>query len=129
MIANENVNIQSSNNTFQGHPPQILENTPPSTTANEPPSDINQTNTATHNSNHQNGNDTTRKTSNIRTDRNNLRENNSLNKESTNDDQKFKPKRTIAIVGDLMVKNIYGPSYSDNKSNVFVKYLVLKQNA
>ena len=121
LIANENVNIQSSNNTFQGHPPQILENTPSSTTANEPPSDINQTNTATHNNNHENGNDTTRKTSNIRTDRNNLRENNSLNKESTNDDQKFKPKRTIAIVGDLMVKNIYGPSYSDNKSNVFVK--------
>ena len=30
-------------------------------------------------------------------------------------------KRRIAIVGDLMVKNIYGPSYSDNKSNVFVK--------
>ena len=33
MIANENVNIQSSNNTFQGHPPQILENSPSSTTA------------------------------------------------------------------------------------------------
>ena len=30
-------------------------------------------------------------------------------------------KRTIAIVGDLMIKNIYGPSHSDNKSNVFVK--------
>ena len=100
LIANENVNIQSSNNTFEGHPPQILENTPSSTTANEPPSDINQTNTATHNSNHYNGNDTTRKTSNIRTDRNNLQENNSFNKESTKNDQKFKPKRTIAIVGD-----------------------------
>ena len=24
-------------------------------------------------------------------------------------------------MGDLIVKNIYGPSYSDNKSNVFVK--------
>ena len=104
LIANENVNIQSSNNTFQGHPPQILENTPSSTTANEPPSDINQTNTATHNSNHHNGNDTTRKTSNIRTDRNNLRENNSFNKESTKNDQKFKPKRTIAIVGDWWLK-------------------------
>ena len=42
-MANENVNIQSSNYTFQGHPPQILENTPSSTTANEPPSDINLT--------------------------------------------------------------------------------------
>ena len=105
---------------FQGHPPQILESTLSSTTANEPPSSINQTNTATHNSNHQNGNDTTRKTSNIRTDRNNLRENNSFNKESTKNDQNFKPKRTIAIVGNSMVKNIYGPSYSDNKSNVFV---------
>ena len=52
---NENANIQSSNNTFQGHPPQILENTPSSPTANEPPSDINQTNTATQNSIHQNG--------------------------------------------------------------------------
>ena len=83
LIENENVNIQSSNNTFQGHLPQILENTPPSTTTNEPPSDINQTNTATHNSNHHNGNDTTRKTSNIRTDSNNLQENNSFNKEST----------------------------------------------
>ena len=106
---------------FQGHPPQILENTPSSATANGPPSDINQTNTATHKSNHHNGNDTTRKISNIRTDRNNLRENSSFNKESTKNDQKFKPKRTIAIVGDSMVKNIYRPSYSDNKSNVFVK--------
>ena len=121
MIANENVNIQSSNNTFQGHPPQILENTPSPTTANELPSDINQTNTSTHNSNHQNGNDDTRKTSNIRTDRNNLQENNSFNKESTKNDQKLKPKTTIAIVRDSMVKNIYEPSYSDNKSNVFVK--------
>ena len=117
LIANKNVNIQSSNNTFQGHPPQILENTPSSATANEPTSDI----TATHNSNHQNGNEITRKTSNIRTERNNLRENNSFNKESTKSDQNFKPKRTIAIVGDSMVKNIYGPSYSDNKSKVFVK--------
>ena len=50
-----------------------LENTTSSTTANEPLSDINQTNTATQNSNHQNGNDITKKTSNIRTDRNNLR--------------------------------------------------------
>ena len=105
---------------FQGHPPQILESTLSSTTANEPPSSINQTNTTTHNSNHQNGNDTTRKTSNIRTDRNNLRKNNNFNKESSKNDQKFKPKRTVAIVGDSMVKNIYGPSYSDNKSNVFV---------
>ena len=69
LIANENINIQSSYNTFQGHPPQILENTPSSTIANEPHSDINQTNTATRNSNHHNGNDTIRKTSNIRTDR------------------------------------------------------------
>ena len=42
-------------------------------------------------------------------------------RESTKNDQKFKPKRRIAIVGDLMFKNIYGPSHSDNKSNVFVK--------
>ena len=121
LMANENVNIQSSNNTVQGHPPQILENTTSSTTVNEPPSDINQTNMATYNSNHHNGNDTTRKTSNIRTDRNNLREFNSFNKGSTKNDQRFKPKRTIAIVGDSMVKNIYAPSYSDNKSNVFAK--------
>ena len=47
LIANENANIQSLNNTFQGHPPQILETTPSSPTANEPPSDINQTNAAT----------------------------------------------------------------------------------
>ena len=73
LIANENVNIQLPNNTFQGHPPQILGDTTSSTTANEPPSDINETNTATHNSNHHNGNDTSTKTSNIRTDRNNLR--------------------------------------------------------
>ena len=56
-----------------------------------------------------------------RTERNNLRENNSFNKESTKNDQNFKPKRTIAIVGDSMTKNIYGRSYSDNNSNVFVK--------
>ena len=37
LIANENVNIQSSNNMFQGHPPQILESTLSSTTANESP--------------------------------------------------------------------------------------------
>ena len=99
MIANENIN-----NTLQGHPPQILENTPFSTTANEPPSDINQTNRTTDNSNHQNGYDITRKNCNIRTDRNNLRENNSFNRESTKNEQKFKPKTTIAIVGDSMVK-------------------------
>ena len=81
----------------------------------------NQTNTATQNNNHQNGNGITRKTSKIRTDRNNLQKNNSFNRESTKNDQKFKQKRTIAIVGDSMVKNIYGPTYSDNKSNVFVK--------
>ena len=57
LIANENANTQSSNNKFQGHPPQLLENTSSSPTANEPPSGINQTNTATQNSNHQNGND------------------------------------------------------------------------
>ena len=34
--------------------------------------------------------------------------------------QKFQQKRTIAIVGDSMVKNTYGPTYSDNMSNVFV---------
>ena len=106
LIANENVNTQSTNNMFQGHPPQILENTPSSTTANGPPSDINQTYTATHKSNHHNGNDTTRKIRNIRTDRYNLRKNSSFNKESTKNDQNFKPKRTIAIVGDPMVKNI-----------------------
>ena len=106
LVANENVNTQSTNNMFQRHPTQVLENTPSSTTANGPPSDINQTNTATHKSNHHNGNDTTRNISNIRTDRNNLRENNSFNKEGTKIDQKFKPKRTIAIVGDSMVKNI-----------------------
>ena len=98
-----------------------LENTTSSTTANEPLSDINQTNTATQNSNHQNGNDITKKMSNIRTDRNNLRKNNNFNRENTKNDQKFKQNRTIAIVGDSMVKNIYGPTYSDNKSNVFVK--------
>ena len=27
----------------------------------------------------------------------------------------------MAIVGDSMVKNIYGPTYSDNKINVFLK--------
>ena len=63
---------------------------------------------ATQNSNHQNGNDITRKTSNIRTDRNNLRKNDSFNRENTKNDQKFKQKRTIATVGDSMVKNIYG---------------------
>ena len=115
------MNIQSSNNPFEGHPPQILVNTASSTTGNEPPSDIYQTNTATQNSNHHNGNDTTRKTSNIRTDRNNLQENNIFNKESTKNGQNFKPKRAMAIVRDSMVKNIYGPSYSDNKSSAFVK--------
>ena len=106
LVANEIVNIQSSNNTFQGHPLQILEKTTSSTTANEPPLDINQTNTAFHNSNHHNGNDTTRKTRKIRTDRNNPRKNNSFNKESTNNDQNVKPKGIIAIVGDSMAKNI-----------------------
>ena len=38
LIANENVNIESWNDTFQGHPPHILENTTSSTTANKPPS-------------------------------------------------------------------------------------------
>ena len=89
LIANQNANIQSSNNTFQGHLPQILEKTSSSPTANEPPSDINQTHTATQNINHQNGNDIIRTTSNIRTDRNNLRKNNSFNRESTKNDQKF----------------------------------------
>ena len=62
LIANENLNIQSSNKTLQVYPLQILENTASSTTANEPPSDINQTNMVTHNSNHHTGNDTARKT-------------------------------------------------------------------
>ena len=92
LIANENSNIQSSNNTFQRHPPQILENTPSSSTENEPPSDVNQINAATQNSSHQNGNDITRKTCNIKTDRNNLRKNNSFNRESTKNDQNFKQK-------------------------------------
>ena len=121
MIANENANTQSSNNTFQGHPPQISENTSSSPSACEPPSDINQTNRVTQNSNHQNGNHITRKTSNIKTDRNNLRKNNSFNRESTKSNQNFQQRRTIAIVGDSMVKNIYGTTYSDNKSNVFLK--------
>ena len=33
----------------------------------------------------------------------------------------FNKNGMIAIVGDLMVKNIYVPTYSDNKSNAFVK--------
>ena len=49
LIANENANTQSSNKTFQGHPSQIIENTPSSPTTNEPPSDINQIHTATQN--------------------------------------------------------------------------------
>ena len=40
---NENTNTQSSNNTFQGHPTQVLENTPSSPAVNEPPSDMNRT--------------------------------------------------------------------------------------
>ena len=120
MKANKNANIQSSNSKFQRHPPQILENIPSSPIANVPLSGINQTNTATQNSNHNNGNDITRKTSHIRTDTNNLRKNNSFNKESTKNEQKFKQKRTIAIVGNSIFKNIYGPTYSDNKSNVFL---------
>ena len=99
LIENENVNIQSSHNKFQGHSPQIFLNTPSSTTANKPPSDTNQASTATHNSNHHNRNDSTRKVNNNRTDMSNLQENNSLNKESTKNKLKFKPKKkTNAIV-------------------------------
>ena len=121
MTTNENANVYSANKTFQGHPPQISENTPSSTTANKTPSDRNQTNTATRNSNHQNGNDITRKTTKIRTDRNKFQENNSFNREIIKNYQKFKQKRRIVIMGDSMVKNIYGPISSDNKSNIFVK--------
>ena len=64
---------------FQGHPPQILENTSSSTTVNEPPRDVNQTNTATHNSNHHNGNDITRKISNKETIKKALKTTKSLN--------------------------------------------------
>ena len=78
MIANEIEKTQSSNTTFQGYPPQILENTTSSPTANEPPSDINQTNMATQNINHENGNYIKRKASNTRTGRDNLLKNNSL---------------------------------------------------
>ena len=101
LIENENVNIQSSHNKFQGHSPQIFLNTPSSTTANKPPSDTNQASTATHNSNHHNRNDSTRKASNNRTDMNNLQENNSFNKESTKNKLKFKPKKNKCYSGTL----------------------------
>ena len=63
-----------------------------------------------------------RNTRNIR-DKNDNSNTKSIQNNQTNQDlpKKAKTKKIIAVVGESIMKSIYGSAYSDNKNNVFVK--------